>query len=343
MRYLRLKRALLKQLAGGLMAALTMAAAPLIMAQEVMPGMDHDAMHGGMNMSAPKTPASAKQQPPSVTEMERLNAGQIIGVRPITRGLGTGGMGRMQGRDMSSMQGGSAPSGARSPDYSDGYRYQSLRGLGRTVFHNDNPLLGRLLIDQLEYVDGKEAKGLTWEGQGWYGNNTDKLWVRTEGERSSGRRGNIEVFWNRNVTAFWSTQLGTRYDIGDGPGRPWVAFGIQGLAPYWFELEATAYINPASGRTAARFFAEYELLFTQRLILQPEAEFNLYGKDDPARHISSGVSDVEFGLRLRYEIRRQFAPYVGVVWSRRFGGYAALKDRPPFLNQQFVAGLRIWF
>jgi copper resistance protein B len=118
---------------------------------------------------------------------------------------------------------------------------------------------------------------------------------------------------------------------------------VQGLAPYWFTIEATAYAGD-QGRTAARFRAEYELLLTQRLILQPELELNLYGKDDRARDISSGLSDAEVALRLRYEIRREFAPYIGVVWKYRRD---ANDGFVPGLNRagnecQFVIGLRLW-
>lgn len=149
---------------------------------------------------------------------------------------------------------------------------------------------------------------------------------------------------DHTVATFWSTQLGVRADGGEGPHRQWAAFGIQGLAPYWFELEATGYVGP-SGRTAARFRAEYELLFTQRLILQPEFEANAYGSSDRARRLGSGLSDTSLGLRLRYEFHRQFAPYVGVVWTRRWGGTAdfARNAGQGRFNRQWVAGVRIWF
>ncbi|MBN8893392.1 MAG: copper resistance protein B [Rhodanobacter sp.] len=252
------------------------------------------------------------------------------------------GMGAMPGMTMGPMQGGSAPADARSDDYSDGVAGSPVQGLH---MHGSAPF-GMLLIDQLEAFHGRDANGQSWEAQGWYGNDEDKLWIRTEGERSRGKLddGDLEAFWNHNIATFWSTQLGGRQDLGVGPKRTWAAFGVQGLAPYWFELEATGYVG-ASGRTAARLRAEYELLFTQRLILQPEAEINLYGRNDPQRRIGSGVSDVQFGLRLRYEIRRQFAPYIGVNWVRRLGTSAdyARQDHQPVLDRQIVAGVRIWF
>ena len=247
----------------------------------------------------------------------------------------------MGGMSMGSMQGGSAPPGARSPDYSDGVGYGPIK-----AHLAGNDAIGKLLIDQLEAFDGRDGHGQSWELGGWYGTDENKLWIRSEGERSAGKvqGGDAEVFWNHAIATYWGRQLGVRHDFGAGPGRTWAAFGVEGLAPYWFELEATAYVG-AAGRTAARLRVEYELLFTQRLVLQPEAEINLYGRNDPQRHIGHGVSDVQFDLRLRYEIRRQFAPYIGVNWVRRVGTSAdyARQDRLPVLDRQWLAGIRIWF
>ncbi len=248
----------------------------------------------------------------------------------------------MPGMSHEPMQGGSAPPDARSSDYSDGVGHRSMQGMDM----DDNALVGMLLIDKFETFSSRDAHGQSWEAQGWYGNDANKLWFRTEGERSGGKleEGDIEILWNHSLAAFWSTQLGIRQDLGESPRRSWAAFGLQGLAPYWFELEATGYVGP-SGRAAARLRAEYELLFTQRLILQPEAEINLYSKSDPEHQIGSGFSDMQLGLRLRYEIRRQFAPYVGINWIRRLGNTAnyARQNHQPVLDHQIVFGLRVWF
>jgi copper resistance protein B len=211
---------------------------------------------------------------------------------------------------------------------------------------NDDASHAMLLIDQLEYARGYDGSGPAWEAEAWYGNDSNKLWLRSEGEGSAGRLddGDVEAFWNHPVSAFWSTQLGVRHDLGNGPQRNWAAFGVEGLAPYWVELEATAYAGE-NGRLAARMRAEYTLRFTQRWVLQPEFDINLYDKDDPARRIGDGISDTQLGLRLRYEITRQLAPYLGVVWTRRFGSTAvfAREDRQPVFDRQFVVGLHIWF
>lgn len=210
---------------------------------------------------------------------------------------------------------------------------------------NDNASHGMLLIDQLEYAHGYGGNGPMWDAEGWYGNDNNKLWLRSEGEGGGGRidDGDIEALWNHPVSAFWNSQLGIRQDLGMGPHRDWAALGIEGLAPYWIELEATAYAGE-SGRLAGRLRAEYTLRFTQRWILQPEFEVNLYSKDDPAQDIGSGVSDAQLGLRLRYEITRQCAPYIGLVWTRRFGSTAnfSREDQQPVFDRQFVVGIRIW-
>jgi copper resistance protein B len=256
-------------------------------------------------------------------------------------------MGHGQAHDMDAMpdlrmQGGAAPPDARSADYSGGNDYGAIPGMDM----RDAEPLGILRFDRLEAFDGLHGGGQSWEMEGWYGTDTDKLWLRSEGQREDGRfdDSDVEALWSHAVAAYWDTQLGMRDDFGDGPARQWLAFGMQGLAPYWFGLAATAYVG-LDGRTAARLRADYELLITQRLILEPEFEANLYGKGDPQRRLGSGLSDAGFGLRLRYEIRRQFAPYLGLTWTRRFGGTAAFardEGRPVF-DRQLVAGLRIWF
>ncbi len=326
-------------------AALTLAL-PAI-AQDGMQGMDMSQIPA--HKPAPKQPTNKtkKLEQPAAqpVERERLHYGQMIGERPASHGLDKGrthGMSSMQGMDVSSMQGGNAPPDARSPDYSDGYRYASMPGMDMS----GNAPYGMLLLDQLEYAHSNHGNGVVINGQAWYGTDANRLWLKAEGERSGGKLEDLrtEALWDHPVTPYWSTQLGVRHDFGEGPGRTWAALGMQGLAPYWFETEATVYVGQ-SGHTAARFEAEYEVLLTQRLILQPKLEINLYGRDDPQRGIGSGLSDAEFGLRLRYEIRREFAPYIGVVRLQRFG-YTADFVRAAGGNAdetQIVAGIRVWF
>ena len=162
--------------------------------------------------------------------------------------------------------------------------------------------------------------------------------------RTVSTRADLQLLYGHAFAPWWELVVGVRRDFGPGPSRDWAAFGIQGLAPYRLDVEATAYLGE-SGRTALRLEAEYELLLTNRLVLQPLVQLDLYGKEDPATGTGSGLSEMEAGLRLRYEIRREFAPYVGVAWQRRFGDTADLARAAgeEVEDTRLVAGLRVWF
>lgn len=201
------------------------------------------------------------------------------------------------------------------------------------------------LADRLEWQD-TDAGTLAWEGLAWIGGDVHRAWLRTEGEAEDGAvdHANVEVLYGRAVTAWWDVVAGVRHDFGEGPSRTWAALGVQGLAPYKFEVEATAYVGDG-GRTAASLEAEYDTLITNRLVLQWVGEATLNGRDDPARGIGSGLSTVEAGARLRYEVTRRFAPYVGVEWERAFGETADLRrdEGHAVEDTRLVAGIRFWF
>lgn len=210
----------------------------------------------------------------------------------------------------------------------------------------DDAPLAMIMIDHLEAFDGRHGSGQRWEAQGWYGNDKHKLWWRSEGERSGGKvdQADVEAFWSRPIAAFWNTQLGLRQDVGERGGRTWAAFGIQGLAPYWFDVALTGYVG-GDGRLALRGKAEYEMRLTQRWILQPAGEFDLHTRDDIGRGLGRGLTKTTVGLRLRYEIRREIAPYVGIHLERHWGDTAdRLRDAGlPVSDRQIVAGVRLWY
>ncbi|WP_266159569.1 copper resistance protein B [Dyella silvatica] len=208
---------------------------------------------------------------------------------------------------------------------------------------DDTGRRGMLLLDRLERSRSTGGDYATsWEAEGWWGSDTNRLWLKTEGERrrEGTQDGRAEVLWGHATSTFWDWQLGVRQDFAHGPSRPWAALGVQGLAPYWFASQATFYIGP-NGRTAARFEGSYDLLFTQRLILTPKLELNFYRKNDPRRDISSGLSDAQAGLRLRYEFSRRLAPYVGVNWAYRHSNGVGMENQPT-RETTWVAGVRIW-
>jgi copper resistance protein B len=204
-------------------------------------------------------------------------------------------------------------------------------------------------FDQLEAWDADEdGTGMLWEAKGWVGTDLNRLWLRSEGERVGGSTESAyaEVLYGRAIAPWWDAVAGVRqhFGFGGGPSRTFAAFGLIGLAPYKFEVEATAYVGD-SGQFGLGAEAEYEMLFTNRLIGQWLVEGAAWSKDDPAIGIGSGLSTVEAGFRLRYEFHRQFAPYVGVVWERAYGGTADLRRAASgdVDDTRIVAGVRIWF
>ena len=291
-----------------------------------MPGMDHSAPAPASEKSGSGQPggsASQDSQPSASAQMDH---------------------GNMQ------MQGGSAPLDARDPHaYSGGY----VLGVGkyalgeqRQLYMADEHNFGSVLVDKLERIDGKDGNSTAYDMQAWFGHDYDRLVIKAEGNVAKGKLqdARTELLWGHAIASYWDTQLGLRYDSGNGPNRTWLAFGIQGLAPHWFDVDATAYVGE-SGRTALRLKAEYDVLLTQKLILQPSTEWSFYGKADPEKSLGSGLTDASAGVRLRYEFSRQFAPYVGIQWSHKFGSTASMARTAGELarDTRWVAGVRFWF
>jgi len=244
--------------------------------------------------------------------------------------------------DHGSMQGGSAPPDARDPNaYSEGLEF----GKDRLHVMDQHSFVG-FLADRLEAVHNRDHTGLAYELRATYGTAYNRIVLKAEGDADDGRldEARTELVLSHAVAAYWDLQVGMRADHGDGPDRNWLAFGIQGLAPYWFEVDLTGYASD-QGYTALRVDLEYELLLTQRLILQPRIEANIYGKQDAGRGLGTGLSDAAAGLRLRYEFRREIAPYIGFERVVAYGGTAdALRLAGKETSEnRWVAGIRIWY
>ncbi len=213
----------------------------------------------------------------------------------------------------------------------------------------DTHIYNFLLFDQLEYAPGADGRPASFDAIGWVGGDYNRLWVRAEGEQlTTGGEGELEVqaLYGRLVAPFWDALVGARLDRrwGDGgDSRGHLALGLEGLAPYWFELAPTLFVSQ-DGDVSARLEAEYELLFTQRLVLTPEIELNAAVQEVPEWGVGSGLNDIELGIRARYEIRREFAPYAGFSWSRRVGGSAdfARAAGEAASDGAFLVGVRVW-
>lgn len=205
---------------------------------------------------------------------------------------------------------------------------------------------GYLLVDRLEGWDNAHGSGQAWEARGWYGGDIDRLWLRSDGEREGGRTtaSSLELAYGRAISPWWDVLIGARQAFAPGRARTSAAFGVQGMAPYKFEVSAMLYVGEG-GHASLHLEGEYDLLLTNRLILQPRLEAELAARNDPAHRIGSGLTSVEGGLRLRYELTRRFAPYVGVEHVRSFGDTADLRraDGEAARETRWVAGLRFWF
>ncbi len=240
-----------------------------------------------------------------------------------------------------------------NPSYSRRFRRVSYLILATAFVCNaalaggkDDPFLIMGKVDQLEVRDTEGGDPLVLEGAAWAGYDLNKFWLKAEGERVDNQSEELELqlLYSRAVSSFWDVQMGFRKDFKPEPDREWGVIGFQGLAPYHFEVDAAVFVG-SSGRTALRLKAEYELLFTQRLILSPEMELNAYGHNDRDTGVGSGLADIEAGLRLRYEIHRELAPYLGLNWRKKYANtadYAVLAGED-IEDTQLVVGVRVWY
>jgi len=261
------------------------------------------------------------------------------------------GMDHSQMTDMQSMDDGmmqpAAPTESRTPipALTDADRAAVFTSHAGHQVH-DSAINTYFLADKLEWQDADDASTLAWDLSGWIGGDIDRLWLRSEGERSNGKTEDAEIqaLWGHAISPWWDVVSGVRQDFKPGAPQTWAAFGLQGMALYNFEAEATAFIGE-NGQSAVRLEGDYDILLTNRLILQPTAELNVYGKNDPQRGIGSGLANTEAGLRLRYEIRREFAPYIGVTWNRTYGNTAdyAREEGEDRSEARLVLGVRLWF
>lgn len=212
----------------------------------------------------------------------------------------------------------------------------------------DDAVYSFFQLDQNEYrLNDEGHHAYAWEAQGWIGTDYDKLFLKSEGEQPLDaplEKAEVQLLYSRLISDFFDVQAGVRYDLEPDPERTYAVLGLQGLAPQFFEVDTALFLSE-KGDVSARFEAEYDLLITQRLVLQPLAELNVAVQEVDELGLGSGPTGIEFGLRLRYEITREFAPYIGMHYERD------LFDTADFTRDEggevdavsFVAGVRLWF
>ena len=225
---------------------------------------------------------------------------------------------------------------------------QSTAAVGMQDSMNGNQIFGHVLYNQLEGRTNGPDSEFRWDGEGWIGTDMNKLWFKSEGFVEHGKMtdGDQEVLYDRPIPylRYFDVQAGVRYDLDSDPGRTWGAIGIEGLAPYFFEFAPTFYFSNR-GFLAGRVEGSYDILITNHLIAQPQFELNFYSKSNPSRGIGSGLSELDTGLRLRYEMTRKFAPYIGLAYNGKFEETAHFtRAEGGIVNDvRFVFGIRVWY
>lgn len=220
------------------------------------------------------------------------------------------------------------------------------RARARLQAEHGGGILSKVMLNlgEVQLRDGET--GYRWDGEAWIGGDLNRFVLKTEGEGADGdlEAAEAQALYSRAVGPYFDLQVGLRQDFEPTPRRTYFTVGFEGLAPYWFETEGAVFVSN-KGDLSARLEGTYDLRLTQRWILQPRAEVNLAARDVPELGLGSGVSNVELGLRLRYELRREFAPYVGLSFERKVGGTAdfarALGESAEATSVVF--GLRAWF
>ena len=312
------------------------------------PAASEDPMPG-MDMS-PATPASATPAPEhDMSSMPGMD---------MTKPEAPAASDPHAGHDMAGMPGmetpaseiGDTPAPAPPSDHAaDGIFGAAQMANSRAMLRRENGGMPAysIVFNLAEYRAQKGADAYRWDGEGWFGGDINRFVVKTEGEgsvRGGVESGEVQALYSRAIGPWFNLQAGVRHDFKPGPSRTYATIGFEGVTPYWFEVEGALFLSD-KGDVLGRLEGYYDQRITQNLILQPRVELNFAAQDVPANGIGSGLSDAELGLRLRYEIRREFAPYIGVSWERKIGDSArfarAAGNRVEATS--LVIGIRTWF
>lgn len=307
-----------------------------------MQGMDHSKMPGMAKPEAKPEATPDSDCPPEHAKMGHCTpkTASEPADEPIADSSKTG----------TDLPPGDAPAPAPPDDWYADKIYpasEMQRSRDAMMKENGGQTLAFIAFNLAEYQARRGADGYRWDGEGWYGGDINRVTVKSEGEGSFGKgveAAEVQLLYSRAVDPYFNLQAGVRQDLGQGPKRTYATIGFEGLAPYWFEVEGALFLSN-KGDVLGRLEGYYDQRITQKLILQPRAELNFALQDVPESRIGSGLSDVELGLRLRYEIVKEFAPYIGVEWVRKVGDTArfarAAGEDANMTN--FVAGICFWF
>lgn len=318
-------------------------AAPAKAAPAPMEGMDHGSTQGMDHSAMPvmTTPTQSQQGAPSMPGMQMPveHSGHDMPGMPM------GGMAQTG----TALPAGNAPAPPIPSDHAADrvFGSQEMMQARHHLAQHGGQTFYQVLLNVAEYQIHSGRDGYRWDGEAWYGGDINRLWLKSEGEGEF-RRGldsaEVQALYSRAFDPYFNLQAGVRQDFGRGPKRTYATVGIEGLAPGFFEVEGALFLSN-KGDVLGRVEGYYDQRITQRLILQPRAEFNFAAQDVPETDTGSGLVDAEVGLRLRYEIAREFAPYIGVSYLRKTGDTArfARAAGEDVHATSFVIGVRTWF
>lgn len=283
-----------------------------------MKEMDHDAMPG--------------------RDKQNEHAGHDMTAMPAMQPTGT------------ALPAGSAPAPRPPRDHFADRQFppaEMARARRKMMAEEGGQTLSQIMFNLAEYQARKGRDGYRWDGETWFGGDINRLTLKSEGEgafRDGVEAAEIQALYSRAMGPYFNLQAGVRYDFKPNPSRAYAVLGFEGLAPYWFEVEGAAFLSD-KGDLLGHVEGYYDQRLTQRLVLQPRVELNFAAQDVTENRIGAGLSNAELGLRLRYEIARQFAPYVGISYDAKSGQTAryAHDDGENATTTSFVAGVRIWF
>jgi copper resistance protein B len=339
-----------------------------------MKGMDHSAMPGmDMSGSAPPQPQASQQTMQAMPGMQMPGSAQ-----PSSQGAQQPmqGMSSMQGMNMpadqhgghdmqagmpgmtmpgveqtgTALAAGNAPAPAPPMDHYADRQFapgDMARARHDMMFDAGGKPFYQVIFNLAEYQARQGRDGYRWDGEAWFGGDINRLWLKSEGEgalREGVESAEVQALYSRAVAPYFNLQAGVRHDFQPSPNRTYATVGFEGLSPYMFEVEGALFLS-SKGDLLGRLEGYYDQRITQRLILQPRVELNLAAQDVPENRLGAGLTDAELGLRLRYEIRRQFAPYVGVSYVAQTGrtaDFTRAEGKDPSTTS-FVAGVRVWF
>ena len=301
--------------------------------------------HAGHDMSTVAKPSSAPVDGPVClpehAAMGHCTATPAAQPMAMTAGHGSGG---------TALPPGNTPAPAASePTYADGvWGRDAMIGSRRMLRSEHGGGTFSQIMFNLAEVQVREGRdGFRWDGEGWFGGDINRLVIKSEGSGTFGEGpddAEVQALYSRAIGPYFNLQAGLRHDFTPNPSPTYATVGFEGLAPYWFEVEGALFLSD-QGDVLGRLEGYYDQRITQRLILQPRAEINLAAQDVPENGIGAGLSDIELGLRLRYEIAREFAPYIGVSWDRKLGDtadFARAAGEDPS-STSIVVGIRAWF